>query len=284
MVGTSPFVLAGPVTADDVLRIAQATPPTTVLDRLQPTSDAAQRAGKDAAANVADYARDSYQRLRGVAAAALSAGHNDNAAKAATAAYARVPDGQQLEAMAQPDGSFTIRARDMRNGGDAQMFRLSKEQFNEFLQGPAGQWDHLTGAMAGSLTQNLAKLTRSMGRAIEAPSGQRPPTPAPVIDPKLEAMALKLYPFRYKERTKWLAAQVAVEMQKRSASDSELQAAASKLFPWASQGRERSDWLAAQMQSQMQRKAIVPLPPAATRQINQTEPAGTACKRFPNLC
>jgi len=65
--------------------------------------------------------------------------------------------------------------------------------------------------------------------------------------------------------------------------DPQLQSAANKLFPWASQGRQRQQWLAAQVAAQMQKKNA-PFPPTATPQISQPAPASAACKRFPNLC
>jgi hypothetical protein len=65
--------------------------------------------------------------------------------------------------------------------------------------------------------------------------------------------------------------------------DPQLQSAANKLFPWASQSKQRTQWLAAQVAAQMQRKNS-PLPSTAVPQIRQPGSANAACQRFPNLC
>jgi hypothetical protein len=65
--------------------------------------------------------------------------------------------------------------------------------------------------------------------------------------------------------------------------DPQLQAAAYKLFPWASQTKQRTQWLAAQVAAQMHKKNPL-FPPTAAPQSSQPVSTSAACKRFPNLC
>jgi hypothetical protein len=211
------------------------------------------------------------------AVAFLANGNLPDAVRAANSAYDRMPDAYKVLFSESRTGVlasvYSLRNRE-------EVF-LTLPQFKEWLLGNAGQFDHV---YQRGPVQSLQDVLKAPGVPMVAdqPQSSGPRTPAPVIDPQLQAAASRLFPAasQGKQRAEWLAAQVAAQMQKRNASDSELRAAANRLFPAASQGKQRTEWLVAQMQ----RRAVAPVPPAVPPRTNQPEPANAACKRFPNLC
>jgi hypothetical protein len=227
-------------------------------EKAQALAQAAQQGGPEVARSMVQTYKAQYESGRAAAAAFLKNGNMPDAVRAANSAYDRMPDAYKVLFSESRTGVLAS-VYSLRNREEGYFF-LTLPQFKEWLLGNAGQFDHV---YQRGPVQSLQDVSKAPGIPMVAgqPQSSGPRTPAPVIDPQLQAAASRLFPLasQGKQRTEWLAPQVAAQMQKRNASESELRAAANRLFPAASQGKQRTEWLVAQMQ----RRAVAPVPPAA---------------------
>lgn len=208
---------------------------------------AAEEGGPEAAAAISAGYRQRYDAFRGAAAGALAHGDLAKAAQAASRAYPNVLDGVDVKFTPQGDG---ITATVTPPGGQPQSVPLSKAQFNEFLKGNAGQYDHL---MELGVDKTLKDLSRS--------GGVVPTEPGPADT----------------RRTQWVdkdgiqrggnpadhpeGSRTGTPVEPRPAPDrSSIEARADRLFPAVSQGQRKRQWIedqyAAATQTETERMKI----------------------------
>lgn len=253
-----------PQVAEQATQGIKANDPTISDDdaNLMAVHEAAQKGGPAAAWAMLQYNRTSYNAKQTFAKAALNgvdgkAGDISAAAQAATQAGAHVLDGSSAVFTAAPGGvTATVKGSD----GQAQQYRLTPQQFNEYLDtGKQGQWDRMMQDGIGGSLQKVSQTT-------QANQGGQPQgtTPAASTPPATKPRYADTYEdddqggddqHIPQERNNYGETPSTMDLsggqplggytQKNAYSD-ELQQRANERFPSASQGDQRAAWLDAQ--------------------------------------
>jgi hypothetical protein len=152
-------------------RYEEAIGPELPPDTRRPLSIAAakEKFGDDAALGVLQGYRQANQGFMGKAAGALA--HNDltMAARLASRAASFVPSGYHLSF--DPNGDSGVVANLADAGGNVTKTPLTVSQFNEYLHGPAGQFDHVLENGEG---QSIKMLEKSPGVPLGTPGAGAP--------------------------------------------------------------------------------------------------------------
>lgn len=112
--------------------------------------------------------KPSYENLRAAAMAAAGEGALAQAAQIATKMYGLIPDGKSVSFSPQRDGTIGVMVKDANNGGKPlAAFKLTPEQFANYLKGPASTLD-------GVVEMGAQKaLASAGGKAAPMPGEQR---------------------------------------------------------------------------------------------------------------
>lgn len=177
--------------------------------------------------------RQKYDAFKAHAAAAITAGDLENAAKSATEAYTNLPDGYDIKFTAAKDKGL-INATMSENGKLVKQITISPEKMTTFLRGPDSQFDALlskgginviNSLAAPSQAPQSARTFAGAGTAGSAALAARTPAPQAGAERTLdttagiEAQAKRIFPSvgESQQREKWIATQLATQGEQRAA-------------------------------------------------------------------
>jgi hypothetical protein len=208
-----------------------------------------------------------YDLARRLAAAALAKGDVDAAAKAASCANSNVFDDVAARFTPSADG-ITVTLRRVEEGKPLQQLQLTLPQFNEWLNGNAGQYDNVMEKGTLNILQQVAK---GGGKPIEQQAPDQP------LQPPIRSCEPKAIAQAPKPATQPAAVQSSIIAQQAQSktdlhgprqswmpppepeynmnTERGIRAQAERIYPWASQSEQRELWVADRMSEQLDREA-----------------------------
>lgn len=267
--------------------------------KLLSVEHARSRGGEDASWKLVQNYRKKYDGYRAFAAAAMQNQDIAGAARAATQAYPNMLDGSRVTFEPAQDG---VLANITPQGGQQRRVPLSAQQFNEWLTGDSGQYDNMLArggaksleelaarrgaqpaapAQGGQAPQQGGNRPFNMGSQVQRPTAMNRPstgipegdgTPADEHDirPFAAADVANRSPDKYRPLPQGYRSPAVP-------ADTPNEAAARKIYPWASQEQQRAQAGANMNTADLDRAAKVEqrVAPAEMRATASTQNAQT---------
>lgn len=226
------------------------------------TIDAASKeGGPEAAWRVMQKYRKNYDTYRAHAAGALSHGDLRMAAESASKAYPNVPDGLSLQ-FAPTQGGVT--AAVMQGSKPVDQFQLTVPQFNQWLQGNEGQYDHVMEVGAPKLLKSIAAGQGTPVQQVQTPTQQQNRMTQGIAQPRQQAPQPDALPPTDQSDLRPFAAPGVAQQQpgkyrptpagyqsqepEESGYDAGDEKASRAMFPSIGQNGQRTGWLEGQKQ------------------------------------